>query len=132
MTKSELERYRNLLLGLGRRLKGEVSSLQTEAFRTTGGASSGNLSNTPMHMADLGTDAFEQEVAASLLETEELKLEEIAEALARIDQGTFGRCEECHKEIAKERLQALPSTRHCIQCARRLQDEEQAQPPTNL
>ena len=86
-----------------------------------------------MHMADLGTDNFDQEVTASLLETEELKLEEIAAALTRIDKGTFGRCEECGKEIGKERLQALPSTRYCIQCARKLQDEEpQAQVPGNL
>ena len=44
------------------------------------------------------------------------------EALGRIDAGTFGRCEECREPIARPRLQALPYTRHCIQCARALEN----------
>ena len=43
------------------------------------------------------------------------------EALGRIDAGTYGRCEECGEMIAKPRLQALPYTRHCIECARALE-----------
>ena len=121
MTKAELETYRQQLLDLGKGLKGKVSDLEHEAFRKTGGEASGNLSNTPMHMADLASDNFEQEVAISLLETEEQTLEEIAAALQRIDNGTFGCCEECRKEISKERLRAVPYTRHCIDCARKAQ-----------
>src|SRR5262249_51242717 len=45
----------------------------------------------------------------------------IDSALKRIDEGTFGRCEECGKDIAAGRLQALPYARYCIDCSRRLQ-----------
>src|SRR5947209_18863426 len=124
MTKAELEDYRQQLLHLGKGLKGQVSDLQQQAFRTAGGEASGSLSNTPLHMADLGTDNFEQEFTLSLLENGEQRLEDIAAALARIDQGTFGQCEACGKPIPAARLDALPFTQHCVECARKLQQSE--------
>lgn len=127
MSKAELESYRQQLLDLGKGLKNKVADLEQEALRGTGGEASGNISNTPIHMADLASDNFEQEVSISMLETEEQMLEEIAAALGRIDQGTFGRCEECGKEISKERLRAVPYTRHCIQCANQAQQAGRGQ-----
>jgi RNA polymerase-binding protein DksA len=121
MTKTVLDGFRQKLLLLRGRLKGDVSHLADEALRKAGGEASGSLSNMPIHMADLGTDNFEQEFTLSLLENEEQALEEITAALDRIDQGTFGRCEECHKEIPRERLKALPYARRCVECARKLE-----------
>ena len=72
-------------------------------------------------MADLGTDNFEQEFTLSLLQNEEQVLGEIREALKRMDAETFGKCEECQGAIPKARLQAPPYTRHCVKCARKLQ-----------
>ena len=129
MTKVELEKYRRQLLDMGKSLKDKVSDLEHEALRKTGGEEGGNLSNMPVHMADLASDNFEQEVAIGLLETEEQRLEEIAAALQRIEDGTFGRCQECNKEIAKERLQAIPYTRFCISCAN--QEDGQVAPLGN-
>lgn len=121
MNQNEFQGFREQLLGLGQRLKGGVATLSDEALRKVGGDSSGNLSNTPVHIADLGSDAFEQEVALSLLENQEHQLEEVAAALRRCDAGTFGRCESCEGEIGRERLDALPYARHCIDCARQEQ-----------
>jgi RNA polymerase-binding transcription factor DksA len=121
MTKAELDSYRQILLGLRSRLTGDVSHLADEALRAMGGEASGSLSNAPLHMADLGTDNFEQEFTLSLLQNQEQALEEISLALDRIDRGTYGRCEECQSPIPKARLQALPHTRHCVACARKLQ-----------
>src|SRR6266481_1269105 len=121
MTKTDLETFRQSLLNLRARLSGNLSHLAEEALRSTGGESSGGLSNTPIHMADLGTDNFEQEFTLSLIENEEDRLKEINSALDRIDQGNFGKCEECQKPIPKARLQAVPYTRHCVECARKLQ-----------
>jgi DnaK suppressor protein len=133
MTKTDLEKYRQQLLDLGKGLKGKVADLEHEALRKTGGDGTGNLSNVPVHMADLASDNFEQEVAIGLLETEEQRLEEIAEALQRIDSGSFGRCQECNKEISKERLRAVPYTRLCIDCANKAQEETaRAGSPGNL
>jgi RNA polymerase-binding transcription factor DksA len=121
MTQADLDNYRQQLLDLRSRLRGDVSHLTSEALRKTGGEASGSLSNTPIHMADLGTDNFEQEFTLGLIQNEEQALDEIGVALDRLNQGTFGRCEECHKDIPKARLQALPYTRHCVDCARKLQ-----------
>ena len=121
MTKTDLETFRQSLLNLRARLSGNLSHLAEEALRTTGGENSGGLSNTPIHMADLGTDNFEQEFTLSLIQNEEQVLEEIREALNRIDHGTYGKCEECGSPIPKARLQALPYTRHCVNCARKVQ-----------
>ena len=95
MTKAELDAYRRQLLLLRDRLNSDISHLTDEALHNAGGLGGGNLSNMPIHMADLGTDNFEQENTLNLLQNEEQVLAHIAAALERIDQGTFGRCEEC-------------------------------------
>src|SRR6266481_5332793 len=121
MNKAELNAHRRQLLALRDRLNGDVAHLSEEAFRKSDGEASGNLSHMPIHMADLGTDNFEQENTLNLLANEEQMLVEITAALERIDRGTFGRCEECEGEILpKARLKELPYTRYCVDCARKL------------
>ncbi|MBL8795839.1 MAG: TraR/DksA C4-type zinc finger protein [Planctomycetia bacterium] len=117
MTKGELEAYREQLVQLHHRLNGDVSSLKEEALGNGGGGN--NLSNMPIHMADLGSDAFEQENTLNLLANEQQQLEEIAEALDRIRQGAFGTCEECETPIPKARLKEIPYARYCVECARK-------------
>ena len=121
MTQAELNTYRQQLTDLRNRLRGDVSHLTNEALRQLGGEASGSLSNTPIHMADLGTDNFDQEFTLGLIQNEEQALDEIGGALDRLAQGTFGHCEECHKDIPRARLQALPYTRYCVECARKLE-----------
>ena len=120
MTRNELEGFRQQLLALRDRLNGDVTHLTDEAMHTADQAG-GNLSHVPLHMADLGTDNYERENTLRLLANEGQLLGEIDAALERMDKGTFGRCEECHDPIHKARLHALPYTRHCVECARKLQ-----------
>ena len=120
MTKPEIDTFRDTLLALRKRLRGDVSHLADEALGANG-AKSGGASKAPVDLADVATDNFEQEFTLSLMQNQEQVLGEIGEALERIRQGTFGRCEECQKPIAKARLQALPYTRHCVTCARKVQ-----------
>jgi RNA polymerase-binding transcription factor DksA len=120
MNKAELNAHRQQLLALRDRLTGDVTHLSDEAFRKSDGEAGGNLSHMPIHMADLGTDNFEQENTLNLLANEEQILAEIAAALDRLDNGTFGRCEECQGEIMpRARLKELPYTRYCVACARK-------------
>ena len=121
MTKAELETYRTALLSLRSRLTGDVSRLADEALRASGAAAGGGPSAAPLHPADHGTDNFEQEFSLSLLQNQEQALEQISEALERIRQGSYGTCEECGTAIPKARLQALPYARHCVGCARKVQ-----------
>ncbi len=123
MTESEREGFRRQLLALGSRLKGDVSDLSKEALRRSGGEASGNLSNMPFHSADLGTDNFEQEMSVSLLENQDQILEAIAAAMRRLENGTYGRCELCGKEIPKARLHATPYAPYCIECAREMEED---------
>jgi RNA polymerase-binding protein DksA len=118
----ELEGFRKTLLGLRSRLRGDLDQMTDEALRRDQPDSSGNLSNVPLHMADIGTENYDQEFTLGLIENEQGTLELVNEALQRLDRGKFGRCEECGEPIAKPRLQALPYTRHCIQCARNLEN----------
>jgi RNA polymerase-binding transcription factor DksA len=116
----EMNSYKRQLLALNTRLDGDRSQLKDEALRATGGEASGGLSDVPLHLADLGSDAYEEEVTFGLVKNEEHLIEEINAALARLERGAFGRCEACRQRISKSRLEALPYARHCIRCAQKL------------
>jgi DnaK suppressor protein len=120
MTQTDLDGYRQQLLNLELRLADEVHTVADQALRETGGEPSGSLSNAPMHLADLASDNFEQETAISLLENEEQVLRQIRDAILRIDQGKYGRCQVCSKEIPVQRLEAIPFTPYCVECAERI------------
>ena len=117
----DLKSFRNSLLQLQARLKGDLSQLTDEALRTGQSENSGNLSNLPLHPADAATDNFDQEFELSMIENEQGTLLMIDEALGRIEAGSYGKCAECGNPIAKPRLQALPYTPVCIDCARAME-----------
>ena len=121
MKPEELESYRELLLNQSARLRGDLERMTDEALRRNQPESSGNLSNVPLHMADVGTENYDQEFTLGLIENEQGTLDQIHQGLDRIKAGTFGICEECGQPIAKPRLQAIPYTAHCIECARELE-----------
>jgi RNA polymerase-binding transcription factor DksA len=121
MTKQETNTYRDRLRALAARLGGTVAALEEGVRKPTSGQSAGGLSNAPIHLGDVGTDAFHQELDATLLENEAFIRDEVAAALERLSHGTYGRCESCGRDIMSERLEALPYVRHCAPCASRLQ-----------
>ena len=73
------------------------------------------LSSYDQHPADQGTETFEQEKAVSMLEQHQAELADIDRALKRLEDGSYGRCEACGKEIPAERLEARPAARFCIE-----------------
>ena len=89
---------------------------------------SGDLSRMPIHMADIGTDAYEQEFTLSLVANEEGTLELVELALERIKLRKFGLCEECGGVIAKKRLEAIPFAPMCIRCAEKMENARPRQP----
>ena len=114
----EIESFRKILADLRSRLRGDLDQMKDEALQGVGGEASGNLSNMPMHMADLGTENYDQEFTLGLIENEQATLDQVYKALEKLEKGTFGRCEHCQGPIAKNRLQAIPYTQFCIDCAR--------------
>jgi DnaK suppressor protein len=117
MKKAELKVYKERLLALRARLRGDVSQLADAALRKSRSEANGDLSTMPIHMADIGTDNFEQEFTLSLMENDGTALEQIEAALERIEDDTFGQCEECGAKIPKARLNAIPYTAFCVKCA---------------
>ncbi|GBD36420.1 General stress protein 16O [bacterium HR36] len=115
----DLEFFKKLLLDLRQRLMQKVDNLAEEAFTPD----AGGVSASPSHLGDVGFDYYSQEVSLELLQNEREALWEIEEALSRINQGTYGQCEQCGEPIAKERLELLPYTRYCINCARQMESE---------
>jgi RNA polymerase-binding transcription factor DksA len=132
ITEAQAAAYRQRLVAMMNRLDGDRAQLKKEALQASGGEPSGNLSNVPIHLADLGTHAFEEEMTLGLVENEEHLMEDIKAAVARLDQGTFGRCAACQKEISKDRLDALPYVGYCVACAAKLQGgpESRVRPST--
>jgi RNA polymerase-binding transcription factor DksA len=121
ISEAEAHGHRHRLLALMSRLDRDRSQLKDEALRAAGGEASGGLSDVPLHLADLGSHSFEEELTLGLLENEEQLIEEINAALTRLDEGAYGRCESCRQEIPKDRLKALPYARYCVACARNRQ-----------
>jgi DnaK suppressor protein len=113
----DLELFKNSLLRARAALSGDMSQLQEEALGN-GSTASGQETNP----GDT-SDGYYQEFNLELLERDERTLGEIIEALDRIDNGSYGVCENCMKPILKERLKAVPHARYCIECQRKLERE---------
>jgi RNA polymerase-binding protein DksA len=121
MQKAQLEQFRNQLIELRNRVGGELNGLINLVPEKAGHA--GNLSNLPMHPADTSIEGLDGELL--LIQNGEQILENIELALQRIEEGSYGRCEDCQGEIADARLKALPYTTRCIDCARKQEQAEQ-------
>ncbi len=121
MKKKDLDDLKAVLLQYRARVRGDVQQL------THGALDGGQDSKSPTHMAELGTDTFEQDFSLGVMERDQGVLAEIEDALKRIDKGTFGLCEGCLEQgkppsksaIPKARLNAVPYARYCVECARK-------------
>ena len=69
------------------------------------------------HDPEGATIAFERSQVAALVTQAREQLDEIAAALTRLDDGSYGVCERCDQPIAAERLEARPTARRCVRCA---------------
>ncbi len=115
MKKSEVKPFKESLIILRARLRGDVSTLANAALSANG--SSSGSSSLPSHIADLGSDTYEQDNTILLMNSEGETLTQIESALERIEGGTYGFCTECTGKIPKTRLKALPYTPYCVKCA---------------
>jgi DnaK suppressor protein len=68
--------------------------------------------------AAAASQVFEQQRDLALRDRNQVHLQAVEAALARLDEGTFGTCVRCGRPIAPDRLEALPWAAHCIDCQR--------------
>ncbi len=127
LSRKELGEYRSLLIEKRRTLMGDMDGMHAEAMRDNRDQGSSDLSTMPVHMADIGTDNYEQEFTLGLLESERQLLREIDEALQRIVDGTYGVCLGTGKPINKSRLRAMPWAKYSIEYARLMEQGRVAQ-----
>lgn len=113
--KRDLEHYRQVLMRKRAELVGDVSHIEGQALKD---ASGGALSHLPQHMAEQGSDTFDQALSLDIAQVDRNLIREIDDAIGRIDGGSYGVCYITHKPISKERLDELPWTRYSIEGAR--------------
>lgn len=121
LTSADTEHFKQTLLEKRREILRNVNEFEDEALKKSRLDAAGDLSSMPIHMADIGTDNYEQEFALGLMDSERKLLKEIDEALERIEQQTYGTCEGTGKPIPKARLEAQPWAKYCIEYARMLE-----------
>ncbi|MCC6676340.1 MAG: TraR/DksA C4-type zinc finger protein [Phycisphaerales bacterium] len=115
--KKDLLKFRTILFRKRAELIGDVSMMESEALK----GESGSLSNLPQHIAEQGSEAYEQALSLDLAAADRKLIKEIDDAIKRIDDGTYGICELTGKPIKAERLEELPWARYSIEAARELE-----------
>ena len=112
----DTEEARTLLVDEQARLQKIRASLSREPVGGTGeGEALSELSLADQHPADVATETFEQEKDVSILDNVEEQLRDVEDALGRLDDGSYGRCEICGGDIGDERLRARPEARFCVE-----------------
>lgn len=116
MEQKELNNYKDKLYQEKQRINDLIKQLQDSGEVNTTKAIDSELSFYDNHHADLAAEIFIMERGRALKGNENYLLEKIDDALKSIDNGTYGICKTCGKEISKERLDFLPYAQNCIKC----------------
>ena len=124
LSETDLELYKNRLILLRARIRNDVSTMTDGALSQSRSEAAGDLSAMPLHMADIGSDNFEQEQTLAFIQSDNDMLDMIDDALERIKSGTYGICESCGSPIPKVRLNALPYTASCVRCVELAQQDQ--------
>ena len=117
LSKQQLKQFKAVLLQERIKFASEIKSIAHEASKNPREAS-GDLSSYTVHMADMSADTYERELAVNLAGSSQEILYQIEDALKRIDERTYGVCQQCEKPISLSRLRAVPYTSLCISCQR--------------
>lgn len=107
------DNYRDILRELRGALVSRTAHL-AEAIHEQA-APSGNPSAAPVHLADQSPGGIDAD--AEILDRVSATLAQIDDALARLDEGTYGKCARCGGEIGAQRLEVVPFTPFCRRCA---------------
>ena len=112
MKSEALQQHKEKLVGLREHLTNEIRQLD-DAVRLHE-QSPGDLSHVPSHPADRDSEGIETNVAVEHTEWE--MLDQVDAALRRIEEGSYGQCQDCGKKIPEKRLAAVPYARCCVPC----------------
>jgi DnaK suppressor protein len=115
MNSIDLKAMQDLLLDRSKVLEVDLDGLESETMGDDADPA-GSHSMAPEQMAELASDASEKAIMYGRMESESGELQEVREALERLENGTFGLCENCGEAIPLERLEAIPYASLCVKC----------------
>ncbi|MDO9575728.1 MAG: TraR/DksA C4-type zinc finger protein [bacterium] len=115
MEPKDLEYFEKLLLKEREHIQIELQNTE-EKIRVSQQESSSDLSLYPTHEADIATDAESREGSVLIVENKAAILGKIDRALKKISNNEYGVCENCGKEIERERLKCIPYVEFCVKC----------------
>ncbi|RLD11559.1 TraR/DksA family transcriptional regulator [candidate division KSB1 bacterium] len=116
MDQKQLKEIKEIILKKREEVQKNLEYLRSTVLDSTTKEATGDHSAYSYHMADLGTDNMEREKAFMFAARDEKYLKQLNDALQRIENGTFGICRVCGKEISFKRLKAVPTTTICFDC----------------
>ncbi len=114
----DLAKFKAILMQKRSRLRGDVAMMSEEAL---GGEEGAVDNHAPIHPAEVGSHSFEQEFTLDLLSHDGDRIQLIEMALEKLDEGTYGQCDECGARIPKGRLEMLPESIFCVKCATKIE-----------
>ena len=117
LSKDQVKQLRQLLITERVKLAEEIKTIAREASTSPRDAS-GDLSAYTVHMADMAADTYDRELSMNIASSEQELLYQIDDALKRLDDGSYGVCQQCNQPIAMSRLKAVPYASMCIGCQR--------------
>jgi DnaK suppressor protein len=116
LTKKELSEYKKLILKRKEEVLDDIQHISEDTLKKSQKDASGDISGYTYHMADVATDTYDREFSLGLASNGREMLYGLDDAIKRIEEGTFGICEECKVVITKSRLKAVPWARYCVKC----------------
>ena len=116
LNKKDLTEYKKLITKRKLEILDSIDRISEDTLKKSQKDASGDISGYTFHMADVATDNYDREFSLGLASNDRQMLYELDDALKRIDDGTFGVCEECKSVLTKARLKALPYARLCLNC----------------
>jgi len=116
LNKKDLAGYKKLIIKRKNEVMDAIERISEDTLKKSQKDASGDISGYTFHMADVATDNYDREFSLGLASNDRQSLYELDDALKRIEEGTFGVCEECKTVLTKARLKALPYARLCLNC----------------
>jgi DnaK suppressor protein len=116
LNKKELTEYKKLITKRKNEIMDAIERISEDTLKKSQKDASGDISGYTFHMADVATDNYDREFSLGLASNDRQSLYELDDAIKRIEDGTFGACEECKTLLTKARLKALPYARLCLKC----------------
>ncbi|MFH1414279.1 MAG: TraR/DksA family transcriptional regulator [Candidatus Omnitrophota bacterium] len=116
LNKKEVVIFKKLILKRKEQILDELKHITEDTLKKSQKEACGDISGYTYHMADVATDTYDREFSLGIAAHERQVLFELDDALKKMEEGTFGICEDCKCVIAKIRLKAVPQARLCVKC----------------